>query len=229
MTSKSDILAELEGIAPLLAAQKHAVPFQAPAEYFTLFADGLLDNIHQANHSSEVPAGYFDGFSAQMLQLVRGNTLSDELKVVAPVLNDISKEMPFYLPDGYFENFEVKKVHTTTKEPGKLVSLFGKTLIKWAAAAAVILSIGFTWIYFSKQTSDPVYTASLSMQEMDSLLNQMEEGNLNGLLEEEGTDSEFTILLLAAQEEVGKSVQNLSTEELNGYLENFTLPIEEGI
>ncbi len=228
MTSKNDILIELEGIAPLLSAEKHQVPYQVPGEYFTLFADVMLDNIHQTNQSFSVPDGFFEGFATQMIQKVRSQEVQEELNQLAPILNDIPKKMPYFLPEGYFESFEVNREHVTKKEPAKVVSIFGKTLLKWAAAAVVIFTIGFSWIYFSKQTIEPSYATTLSMQDMDSLLNHMEAGNLNNLLEEEGADIEFTNLLIAAQEGVEKSVQNLTTEELNSYLENFSLTIEEG-
>ncbi len=224
MTGKSNILIELEGIAPLLAAEKVRLPYQAPEEYFALFADTMLDKIHMGHTSFTVPGGYFEGFAAQMMKRVRGNEVTEELKEVAPFLNEVSKTMPFYVPQRYFENFEVNRKRETVKEPAKLVSLFGSKAVKWAAAAVVLFTIGFSWMYFSDQSREPAYTASLSLQEMDSLLNQVEAANLDGLLEKEGNANAFNTLLLAASDGVEKSVQTVTTDELNMYLENHTIP-----
>lgn len=92
------------------------------------------------------------------------------------------------------------------------------------AAAAIILSIGLSWMYLNKGAVEPVYMASASQAEMDLLLNQIEADKLDGILEQEGGANEFSSLLFTAQEGVEKGIKNLSTEELNGYLENFTVP-----
>jgi hypothetical protein len=54
-----------------------------------------------------VPAGYFENFAASVLQKLHGqNSLSvnDEVESLSPLLAGISKEMPFTLPQGYFDS-----------------------------------------------------------------------------------------------------------------------------
>ena len=54
-----------------------------------------------------VPAGYFENFAASVLQKLHGqNSLSvnEEVESLSPVLAGISKEMPFTLPQGYFDS-----------------------------------------------------------------------------------------------------------------------------
>lgn len=224
MNAKSNILIELEGVSPLLAAGKHETPYRVPEGYFIHFADGMLDLAYRKSQTMLVPEGYFEGFAAQMLSKIRKNDIALELGEIAPLLNKLPKTMPYYLPTGYFEHFKVVREHKKTTEPVKVVSLFGNRAKKWMAAAAIILSIGLSWMYLNKGAVEPVYMASASQAEMDLLLNQIEADKLDGILEQEGGANEFSSLLFTAQEGVEKGIKNLSTEELNGYLENFTVP-----
>ena len=54
-----------------------------------------------------VPTGYFENFAASVLQKLQGeNSLSvnEELEGLSPVLAGIPKEMPFTVPQGYFNS-----------------------------------------------------------------------------------------------------------------------------
>src|SRR5687768_16130348 len=82
MNNRTTIQKELEELnSPL--------PFEKPVETYS------------------VPAGYFENFAASVLQKLQGeNSLSvnEELESLSPVLAGISKEMPFTLPQGYFNS-----------------------------------------------------------------------------------------------------------------------------
>ena len=51
-----------------------------------------------------VPEGYFEGFAASVLNRIKAENASpiDELASVSPFLAQISKKMPFAVPQGYF-------------------------------------------------------------------------------------------------------------------------------
>ena len=57
----------------------------------------------------QVPAGYFDGFAASMLSLVKAMDSFDsqeELSLLSTVVNDIDRKMPFAVPANYFDGLE---------------------------------------------------------------------------------------------------------------------------
>lgn len=66
-----------------------------------------LANVAPQNTYS-VPAGYFDGLAAQVLNRIKAMealTAVEELDYLSPLLNTISRQMPYAVPEGYFENF----------------------------------------------------------------------------------------------------------------------------
>lgn len=57
----------------------------------------------------QVPAGYFDGFSSRMLNIVKAMDTMDareELSLLSPLVNDIDRNMPFAIPANYFNGLE---------------------------------------------------------------------------------------------------------------------------
>lgn len=59
----------------------------------------------------QVPDGYFDGFAARMLKLVKAMDTMDtreELSLLSPLVNDIDRNMPFAIPANYFNGLENK-------------------------------------------------------------------------------------------------------------------------
>jgi hypothetical protein len=59
----------------------------------------------------QVPAGYFDGFAARMLNIVKAMDAMDareELSLLSPVVNEIDRSMPFAIPANYFDGLEKK-------------------------------------------------------------------------------------------------------------------------
>lgn len=54
----------------------------------------------------EVPAGYFDGLAAAVLQRIKSSetvSVQDELTELSPLLAGLSKTTPFSIPEGYFQ------------------------------------------------------------------------------------------------------------------------------
>ena len=118
MRNRIDILSELKDVAPTTAkAQKQAL-YAVPAGYFDRLANEVLQKIYQqqpevipASSTYKVPAGYFDNLAEGIFQKIKSasvkieNEFQQELAHVAPVLNTISKENMYRVPDGYFESF----------------------------------------------------------------------------------------------------------------------------
>ena len=56
-----------------------------------------------------VPAGYFDGLAAQVLNRIKA---MEELSSLSPMLSSSSKQLPFSVPQGYFEGLAEKALQT---------------------------------------------------------------------------------------------------------------------
>src|SRR4029077_6043846 len=83
-----------------------------------------------------------------------------ELETIAPALVGINRQMPYSIPVGYFELFEVNPAGKDTP----VVQLHPKrSIMKWAVAASVIAIAGlFAWQYLwhspATITTQPVAT-----------------------------------------------------------------------
>jgi hypothetical protein len=81
----------------------------------------MLIEVTPSPQTGTVPEGYFDNFADNMLQLIRKQNSSHELADIAPTLAGISKEMPYHVPAGYFE-----QLTPALPQPAKVVSMSSK-------------------------------------------------------------------------------------------------------
>ncbi len=80
----------------------------------------LADSVNVTPYS--VPAGYFEELAAQVLSRIKAiNTATDaeELALLSPLLNTISKETPYAIPTRYFET-NLKNIARITNETDNL-------------------------------------------------------------------------------------------------------------
>lgn len=90
---------------------------------------GLNSN---SNNPYSVPGGYFDGLAASVLAKVKGETpvsAMEELVQLSPFLAGISKEMPYAVPEDYFQsNIEGLKAFTSESEESLVLSFIEKEM-----------------------------------------------------------------------------------------------------
>jgi hypothetical protein len=63
---------------------------------------------HNPQNIYAVPAGYFEGLAAQILNRIKAletSNAKEELAYLSPLLSNVSKEMPYAVPADYFQNF----------------------------------------------------------------------------------------------------------------------------
>ena len=122
MNDHQHILSELSSISPLVADMPRNNPF-------------------------EVPKGYFQEFSANILFQIQAQEIENE--ELSPFLQSLKKENPYSVPPDYMQQFKVEIKPTQ----GKVVRLFNlKAVLKYEAAAAVIGIIAtFATLYFSSE------------------------------------------------------------------------------
>lgn len=212
------ILADIHAPDAPNRPHKLPVPYVVPDGYFEVFAATMAAKMALPAMREAVPEGYFEGFAENMVALIRKQEVTAELQETAPFIATLPKQMPHYLPEGYFENLNITIPEKEIRQPAKVVTLKSHVWKKWAAAAAIITALFFTWTYFDKPVAVPNTAGIANDAAIDSLLHDVGPANLSNLLENEATDNGFTSLLLAAQDGVENRVQNLSTEELSAYL-----------
>jgi hypothetical protein len=97
--------------------------------------DNILQELTELNSSLSinqqniytVPAGYFDGLAAQVLNRIKAfeaTNATEELGYLSPMLGNMSKEVPHFVPQGYFEGLAANalqsitqsNIHQTSKE-----------------------------------------------------------------------------------------------------------------
>jgi hypothetical protein len=222
MVRNDNILNELNEISPGLANIPPNFPFQIPEGYFDDFPDMVLDLVNREQNSMEVPAGYFESFAGNMLAKAKKMDMADEIHTVAPFLNHISKEMPFYLPEGYFEQLKIQpKLETVEIKPEvKVVPLISKGFRKWATAAAILITAGIGWMIFSNEEKTVSYRAK-TVEPVENILTDMDVSSMESFLTAETESWEFADFLITANENIESGIQTLSTAELKTYLDNY--------
>ncbi len=146
MKEKEIILQELQSISPLLASVPCVNVYNVNASYFDelgvelqarIIADGFASN----NTKMDVPAGYFDQLSTNILQKImhaQSNEVLQELESISPFVSSIGNKNVYQVPQGYFEQIALRI--TNEAKVVKLNPL--RKIIKYAAAAVVVGLLG---------------------------------------------------------------------------------------
>jgi hypothetical protein len=120
----NEILNELRQLSPVIAEIGRGNVFTLPEHYFEGFAGMVMVRIHAMQKNEPAlsslqslgknlsftppPPGYFDGFADNMLNRIKAASISsvdEEMAMLSPFLSRIKKEMPYGVPQGYFEFF----------------------------------------------------------------------------------------------------------------------------
>jgi len=158
--ARKDIIQELNELGSNLAAVPSQNVYSVPGGYFEAFASSVLSRINAdespflsqlpKSNPYTVPAGYFDGFAESMLHAVSNHpdhvNAQEELESLSPLLNSLKKEPVFSVPQDYFETFTVETNH---HQPAKVVGMFSKKLMRYAAAVVLTLTLGTVgWLVY---------------------------------------------------------------------------------
>ena len=151
MNTANDITEELHNMGSTLAGMSRAMPYAVPAGYFNQLpadalsaASGAYDTDLQPGWSKTqvftTPQGYFEGITATIVAAAK----------VGSSPSAITKETPFAVPAGYFDALPAqvlaaaKQAQPAKKQPVRIPlgqqSFRG---IRWAAAAVMLVCIGF--------------------------------------------------------------------------------------
>ena len=163
-----DIIQELNKLGSSLAGTPSQNVYSVPEGYFEAFASSVLARIHAENEKPflselpksnpyKVPAGYFDELAENVVKNIRNHpdylNSQEELETLSPLLSSLKKEPVFSVPENYFENFSVETNHKSavfSGQPAKVVGMFGRKMMRYAAAAVITGAIAVTGLIIYK-------------------------------------------------------------------------------
>ena len=244
MDSSEQILNEMKEISLLLADATRTNLYTLPEGYFEGLPNAVVQKIQDAElllpvvtATYKVPENYFETLPQQILsQIQNSNEVLDEMELIAPILNTISKKTVFSLPEGYFNQLQ-PQIKSDAEAPvqAKLVTL--KTYRRWLqyAAAAMVAGILISGAFLFTDSNnyleqekkgriilqgvpDTARDAGLLKQDTDSI-----EEVADNISEDEKTGDK-AMNKLGKQVRSKSTLESLSDDELKKYLEENAIP-----
>lgn len=149
----------------------------------------------------------------------------DELKNIAPELSKIKKELPFKVPDNYFNDFperlnriiDKNDYHKEVLHSKKFAERFLKSTLKIAASLAVIAFLA----YWPAKTIFPDYLANILPGKLNTTLT--DEERILVMIEKIDENSFMSLVDESTIEKEKSSESAINDEELINYLcSNFS-------
>ena len=244
MLPNKEILLELSQISPALTNISRNPVYSVPLNYF----DGLAGNILQqikADIASQslvstanpfsAPLGYFELLPYTILNKIKqaqvsSNEVRDELEEIAPLLNTISRILPYQVAPGYFENFTVKTSGNKVVEqsPAKVLkpSWFSRSY-KYAAAAVIagVVIVSTFLLAPDNNIENPAgnYTSSINIP---AAVNKASEAEITEFLNSSTVIPEAAAINTFSNNEVDflQVLENTSEEDIQDYLKQYEGP-----
>jgi hypothetical protein len=232
------ILDELNVIAPILQEIEVDMPYSVPKGYFEELPEIILEKASiglgsiSNNQGYELPDQYFSGLASKILKRVKEveseeGSLFAEHESVAPILNTISKGMPYTIPDDYFAQFSVE----IPAEKARVIPV--RKMRNWMtyAAAAVFVGIMVTGSFLFSDKKQSQDFEKYQNMDVSAALDQVSDSELNTYIEENHSSSVYDVIENEDEnlDNVDDKIQSLSTDNLNQYLnENGFLEMKSG-
>src|ERR1700744_3394898 len=113
MNVRNEISLELQSLSALVDSISRQTPYEVPDGYFNSFPALVLQKAVKPLTFS-VPEGYFEGFAQSVLHRIKSGTGSGagkeqpqtvqaELAALSDLLARASRQMPYFIPEGYFD------------------------------------------------------------------------------------------------------------------------------
>jgi hypothetical protein len=241
MLPNKDILSELSQISPALTNISRNHVYSVPLNYF----DGLAGNILQQIKDDiarqtlvstvnpfSIPEGYFDFLPGAILDKIKQtqvglNEVPDELGEIAPLLNTISRIMPYQVVPGYFEDFTVNTSRKNVDEQSTakvIKSGWFSRSYKYAAAAVVAgVAIVSTFLLTPDnniKNPSATYTSSINIP---AAVNKVSEADINEFLINNAVIPEAAVSITGSNNEVDflQVLENTSEEDIQDYLKQY--------
>jgi hypothetical protein len=162
-----------------------------------------------------VPAGYFESLPQLVLEQAK---MSDEAIPETPLLNSISKKMPYSLPGQYLAEVQMPELPEEDVKVVAIRQVRRFSLARWVAAAAVVAGFGWAIMHFYPGRQQPnSYTARV--ENIEAQLKQTDSTLLHTYLTEEQEYAELANILVESADGVETGLQSISTTALEAYLQ----------
>ena len=201
----------------LLSIAKHQTTYSVPEGYFDQLSNQLLLQVSKpvadAGTMPSVPEGFFDGFANSVLAKIKAAEQAETQAAVndadaedalPAIFSKISKEMPYEVPTGYFDN--TINIPSDTKETGKIIPLKPKKN-NWFKYAAAVVAAGLmvTSVINMNSGNDEVPAIQVASAQMPTSIDIDDEGT-------DAVDSEFVAMLAQLD---NATLDNDEKEEIN--------------
>jgi hypothetical protein len=171
MNSRKDIQSELIQLNSSLPFDAKMPVFDLPEGYFENFASGVLATVKgkpavSADEELASLSPLLAGMSKQMPFTLPENYFSTQVPTgLGPASEDPlpewlhhSRNMPYVVPEGYFDGLAGKVLQqTTNRQQAKVVGLFSRTWVRYAAAAVILGALIMGALFYpASNTISPV-------------------------------------------------------------------------
>ncbi len=246
MTQRNNILQELNEMNSALANISTGNIYTVPAGYFDGLAATMLNRIKAMNAANaveelnylspslntiskqniySVPAGYFENLAENLMRSIRegndqlhkesvGQTAKEEIESLSPLLSGLKKEMPYNVPQGYFETISEKPV----REGTKVVSITHRKWFRYAAAAVVTGVIALSGFLLFGNKKDAAERILAKVEKDVNKMDDVEKDNLVDFLDA-GMNGKETVKVNTGSrsQEIKDLLQDVSEEELKDF------------
>ena len=232
MQNREAITAELKQIDPVMAQWPFHMPYRVPAGYFDALTEKLLEQASSELMAAkrtvyDVPAGYFNQLPGQVLAAVRKLDVEQELEQLAPILNQVSREMPYTRAEISAIHAEVIMEHAAVAEIPVVQMPVRKTRkwIRYMAAAVTTGIILLTALFYNNRNVkniDEMNFASYAKMDVSQEITRLSEEELSAYL----TATEKLVVTAGDRDQytedalpdVNEHIQLMSDDELKQYL-----------
>lgn len=237
MKQDTNILAELETVAPTLATTNKSMPYALPNGYFNDLSEAVAgqisaDSLPKVAAPFTVPQDYFNTISTNVLAAITNeatskNEIIEELEAIAPILITIDKANIYTVPEAYFETFKANINDATSTAKVVSISSFKRRML-YVAAACVIGLMAVSAFIFTKN-SEKIDYAAYKQIDVNSTINNISNEELVNYLENVNsiTNSNAVTTIDVKLPDIQEHIQSVSDEELKQYLKESDVPSSE--
>lgn len=233
MSQREEITAELAQIDPSMSLWPYHMPYSLPFGYFEGITGKLLEQsvvglMVEKSRGYQVPAGYFNQLSDRIMAAIHKQAVANELEEIAPLLNTISKQMPYTsisLPQFQMEGIMEKAAEAAIPVIQMPVRKKNKWMQYAAAAVATGVIVVTAYMYNSRSENN---SANINYAQLDVSheISRLSEEELNTYL---ATSEKMVINTgdrdvygIEALPEVDEHIEMSSDDELKQYLDEST-------
>lgn len=212
------------------------VPYQLPAGYFDELSDKILEYVQtgllfEKINAYKVPENYFEELSAAILSTIRQQEISDELEEVAPLLNQISKKVPYTISTDATIDIQSIVNSAAQKNEATVIQMPVRKIRKWMqyAAAAVVAGVLLTvGILYTNDNIESIQQSTAAYAQMDipTEMSKLSEDELSTYLNTTEklivTSGERDQISIDELPDIDEHIQLMTDDELKQYLNEST-------